>query len=127
AEYTRQKKKKETYKESLSCEPWSNVERRTSNVTDNEERRVENNIAARPGDGDGGGTKAECHEFRLAWRWYRRVWSLTIGEHGPVCSDKGESPDIGQTVECPHVRIGQQDFSLYLLPVSSALWTEVAG
>ncbi|CAD1480821.1 unnamed protein product [Heterotrigona itama] len=91
---------------------------------------VENNIAARPGDASG--TKAECHEFRSAWRWYRRVWSLTVGEHGRgsiglVCSDKGESPDIGQTVECPHVRIGQQDFSLYLIPVSPALWTEVAG
>ena len=37
------------------------VERRS----DSEERRVENNIAAR--SGDEGGTKAECHEFRLAW------------------------------------------------------------
>lgn len=31
---------------------------------------------------------------------------------GLVCSDKGESPDIGRTVECsPHARVGQQDFS----------------
>ncbi|KOX70735.1 hypothetical protein WN51_02159 [Melipona quadrifasciata] len=86
----------------------------TSNVTDNEERRVENNIAW---PGDGGGTKAECHEFRVAWRWYRRVWSLTIGEHGPVCSDKGESPDIdssgwaflARSIEIPRTRVQHKD------------------
>lgn len=70
---------------------------------------------------------------RISLAWFRR-WSWTDAaqrtERGricPVCSDKGESPDIGQTVECLHIRVGQQDFSLYLIPVSSALWTEVAG
>lgn len=38
---------------------------------------------------------------------------------GLVCFDKGESPDIGRTVECslpPHARVGQQDFSLLPYP-----------
>lgn len=47
---------------------------------------------------------------------------------GLVCFDKGESPDIGRTVECslPPTLVSNNKISLcYLIPASSALWTEV--
>lgn len=47
---------------------------------------------------------------------------------GLVCPDKGESPDIGRTVECLPTLASDNKISLrYLIPASSALWTEVDG